>query len=224
MGRPAIDLSGQRFGRLRVICRDGNATNGAALWRCECDCGAITRVYGNNLASLKTSSCGCLKLELTVAKGHANRRHGGDGTPEYRAWVAMRSRCYRVRDPSYRHYGGRGIEVCEEWRNSFEAFIACVGLRPSPEHSLERLRVNENYCPGNVCWATMLEQNRNRRDNRRIEHDGETLTLSQWAERTGLGRATIAYRINQGWSVSDALSKEPRYGVSPMHKMFNAKN
>jgi hypothetical protein len=128
------------------------------------------------------------------------------GFPEYGVWNTMRSRCYNPRVERYPNYGGRGIQVCERWRKSFADFLADMGRRPSSQHQLERIDNDGNYEPGNVRWALPTENARNRRSSRLIVHAGETLTLAEWAERTGLKVATIWARLKMGWSVADALT------------------
>jgi len=103
----------------------------------------------------------------------------------------MIGRCYRPRNHRYAWYGGRGIRVCDRWRTSFEAFLADVGPRPTPRHSLDRIDNDGDYEPGNVRWATSFEQSRNRRNVKLYTHDGETLTLSEWADRVGLPYSTL---------------------------------
>jgi hypothetical protein len=117
----------------------------------------------------------------------------------------MRSRCENPNNKHFQNYGGRGIAVCERWK-TFENFFADVGERPSKAHTLERCDNALGYQPGNVKWATRLEQGRNKRNNRRLVFDGQELTLSAWGERTGLKRATIMRRIGLGWSVERALT------------------
>lgn len=121
----------------------------------------------------------------------------------------MRRRCTKRQRPEWQHYGRRGIRVCNEWMNDFPAFFAHVGPRPSLEHSIDRIDNDRGYEPGNVRWATPKEQGRNKRVNRLVTHDGETLTVPEWSERTGVGRSTIRERLKHGWSVSNALTKKP---------------
>jgi hypothetical protein len=220
MGRRLIDIQCIRFGRLIALRLHGQrGDNGAAMWECHCDCGSTVSAPGHCLRRGQVKSCGCLKIE----KGSANLkrmreagmmpqlRHGdakaGREAPEWSLWHSVKGRC----DPMRRHpnpdYAGRGIRMCEEWRNSYEAFLAYVGRRPSPEHTLDRIEVNGHYEPGNVRWATKMEQARNRRNSCWIECDGRRATLAEWAERTGLKNTTIRNRIRAGWSVRDALTK-----------------
>lgn len=134
-----------------------------------------------------------------------SRKHGMRNTPEYQAWVSMIARTSNERWRDYHRYGGRGIRVCGRWRESFEAFYVDVGPRPSPEHSLDRIDVDGHYEPGNVRWATRVEQGRNKRNNRLVTSGGETASLAEWAARVGLRPGTIRMRLERGWPVERAL-------------------
>jgi hypothetical protein len=118
----------------------------------------------------------------------------------------MKQRCYAPSHVSYPHYGGRGIRVCERWLKSFKNFLADMGPKPGHEYSLDRIDNDGNYEPGNVRWATRIEQCRNKRANRLLSHDGRTKTLAEWAEVTGVKAVTLSSRIRDGWSVGAALS------------------
>lgn len=156
----AIDLSGQRFGRLTAMARSSSDRRGAAHWSCLCDCGASCVVRGTRLRNGGTASCGCLQRERS---GLASRVHGCASrtpSPEYRSWQAMIARCT---NPSYHHYhryGGRGICVCAAWKDSFQKFLADMGARP-PGMSLDRIDNDGMYTPGNCRWATRLQQRHN---------------------------------------------------------------
>jgi hypothetical protein len=205
MGGRFKNMAGQRFGRLSVVEREGTRS-GQAAWRCVCDCGNTLVVMGAKLRYGHTSSCGCLRIDSCRTR---RTRHGFSRVdkirPEYYLWCAMRSRCENPNNKHFQNYGGRGIAVCERWK-TFENFFADVGERPSKAHTLERCDNALGYQPGNVKWATRLEQGRNKRNNRRLVFDGQELTLSAWGERTGLKRATIMRRIGLGWSVERALT------------------
>lgn len=125
----------------------------------------------------------------------------------------MIARCENSSEQSFPLYGGRGIRVCAEWRHDFAAFFKHIGPRPSPTHSIDRIDVNGNYEPGNVRWATPTEQARNKRTNSRLNAFGETLTLVEWSERTGINRGTIESRIKYGMSPEKALTKTDLRGV-----------
>lgn len=145
------DLSGQRFGKLLIVSLHSVARR--ARWRCLCDCGEIKDVLSANLLAGNTVSCGCQKHTV----------HGLWGKPEYRCWEGMIYRCTSRNATGYEYYGGRGIAVCDRWM-CFDNFLADMGPRPSPKHSLDRYPDNDgNYEPGNVRWATDPEQAWNRR-------------------------------------------------------------
>lgn len=126
--------------------------------------------------------------------------------PEYDIWTAMNQRCSNPKVRSWDRYGGRGIRVCSDWRNSFEAFMSDMGTRPSSAHSLDRIDNDGHYESGNVRWATGKQQNRNRASNFVIKNDGHSKTLAEWAEITGIPALTIRARIIQlGWPIKRAL-------------------
>jgi hypothetical protein len=134
-----------------------------------------------------------------------NEHHGMSSSPEYGIWRTMISRCHDANTDSYSTYGARGITVCERWRLSFTAFYADMGPRPSPEYSLDRLENDQGYRPGNVKWRTQLEQQNNRRNNRRLIYEGQSHTLAELERLSGLGHKTISLRIEKGDSVEEAL-------------------
>jgi hypothetical protein len=122
----------------------------------------------------------------------------------------MNQRCYKEYNTEYKNYGARGITVCDRWRgpSGYQNFLADMGRRPSPQHSIERKDNNGNYSPENCVWATALEQGANKRNNRLVTHQGETLHLSEWARRTGVKRRTLAARLDAGWPIEEALKQE----------------
>lgn len=210
-----INLIGTRFGRLVVVSRaPGNDNEGKAMWACECDCGQSAVVRGHSLRCGETTSCGCYRREVTAAQSRIlHLRHGGARTPEYAAWANMLGRCENPNDQAYKGYGGRGIDVCEEWQNSFEAFRGCVGPRPSADHSIGRIDNDRGYEPGNVRWETRVEQSNNRRSSVLITYRGETLTAAQWGRRAGLASGDlITMRIRKGWRPTDAVRFAMSFG------------
>lgn len=201
----------QHFGSLTVI-REGAPARRRA-WICRCDCGTITTTLQQNLLNGHSRSCGCgigraNHLRATHGESHTER------SAEYDAWRAMKNRCYTASNNRFHRYGGRGIYVCDKWRDSFQEFLADMGRRPSPEHSLDRIDVNGHYEPSNVQWATPEQQSNNRHDCRYVTHLGETLTVYQWARRIGIHSATIRGRLRDGWPVPRALT-EPVHRQSP---------
>lgn len=153
-----VDISGKRFGRLTVVRLTDERRNHHCVWECICDCGSMAMVSGSSLRSGVTKSCGCLSLEVKVARF---TKHGMEGTRTYRSWVAMRARCNNPKTRDYASYGGRGITVCERWE-SFENFLEDMGERP-PGKSLDRINNDLGYLPDNCRWATAKEQANNRR-------------------------------------------------------------
>lgn len=160
---PIRDWTARKFGRLRPIRLVEGPTECSGRWLCRCDCGAQKVVSAGKLRDMKIKSCGCLRREVTSA---LRRSHGCTSvsgvtkwTPEYRAWISMKTRCADYPDrPDYALYFARGIRVCERWLNSFQNFLSDVGPRPSDTHSLDRIDVDGNYEPSNVRWATRSEQ------------------------------------------------------------------
>lgn len=156
-----IDIKGERFGRLVVLKQIGTNSARRAMWLCRCDCGEMAKVNGSNLRMGITKSCGCLAIDTITRRKrvhghaiHANR------TVEYKTWLSMWERTSNPRREGWKYYGGRGIRVCERWKN-FENFFEDMGKRPSSFYSIDRINNDGNYEPGNCRWATRIQQ----RDN-----------------------------------------------------------
>lgn len=167
-----ISVLGQRFGRLLVIEEfPAEPGLGYRRARCRCDCGVESIVAVTSLRAGLTRSCGCAIREATRAR---SLRHGEctdrKRTPEFRAWVGMKTRCLNVNVKSFPNYGGRGIVVCPRWLHSFENFLADMGRRPSPKHSIDRFDNDGPYAPDNCRWATPHEQRLNQRPIKRPTH------------------------------------------------------
>jgi hypothetical protein len=141
-------------------------------------------------------------------------RHGhkwaGGCSHEYAVWSGMRARCTNPAGPNYAKYGGRGISVCTRWMEDFVHFLGDMGRAPTPQHSIERIDNDGNYEPDNCRWATAKEQANNRRSSRYLTFNGETATLSQWADRIGLSIGTLHARLTAGWPLERALTEPLR--------------
>ena len=194
------DITGFRSGDLEAI-QYSHSDGRRAIWDVRCDCGKVIKLKASELLKAKQKSCGCRKLERI---GAANTKHGKSKHLAYAVWASMKARCLRTTHPAYARYGGRGISVCERW-HSFELFLADMGIRPEGM-TIDRIDMNGNYEPGNCRWETPTAQARNRRSSVFVEFAGERMTVSAWAERTGLERKTLEYRIRIGWTPERALT------------------
>lgn len=166
-------------------------------------CGQSFAVKPAKARGAKYCSRACQGVGHTT---HGGAR-GGVIRSEYRIWTGIRTRCFNPHANNYHLYGGRGITMCEAWRTSFGAFLADVGPRPSPRHSIDRIDNDGDYEPTNVRWATHEEQGRNKRTNRLITFRGETHPLVVWANKIGLTTAVLKGRLYEGWSVERALTQ-----------------
>lgn len=131
--------------------------------------------------------------------------HGMCKTREYKSWKRMKERCLNPNHKSYPRYGGRGITVCERWKNSFLNFYSDMGPKPQ-NHTINRLDNKGNYCPENCRWASVEEQNNNKENSHLLTYNGETLTLSQWAKRFNINSGTLCNRLKRNWDVEKSLT------------------
>jgi hypothetical protein len=228
-GKPSNRV-GKVYGRLTVIEYIGNSQ-----WLCECSCEEKSHciVKAGNLTSGNTISCGCFRNESKRSRGeiwtdkmreraHNNAStHGKYGTRTYNTWAAIIQRCTNPNRDHYENYGGRGITVCDRWRESFANFFEDVGECPKG-CELDRIDRDGNYEPGNCQWVTHKVNSNNHSNNRFITYNKETLTLTQWSEKTGLSPSVIHSRLAKHWSVERALTT-PLLGTNSKLKTIRGK-
>jgi len=212
-----IDLSGQSFGRLRVV-GPVSLIKRRLRWNCICDCGQECVIAGDGLRNGKTTSCGCIQR-----RGAGNTTHGlgvGRRHPLSGTWSGLKQRCYNPKAKRFNRYGGRGITVCDRWLNGadgkpgFQCFVEDMGPKPTPQHSIERKDKDGNYEPGNCHWALDIEQARNRRTTVEVDLDGKSVSLAEYCEHKGLPYKIVHQRLSRGWS----LEKAETYPVTSSRK------
>lgn len=209
MGRPYREnISDQPFGQLTALTLA--PYNGHhRRWICQCECGEMATVDQNKLTSLHTTSCGCLRKEVTAERGRKAKTHGQSKSGYYTVWRSMLARCGNPNNIGYDRYGGRGIAVCDRWRNSFENFRDDMGPRPEG-HEIDRKDTNGNYGPDNCHWVTAAANTRNRRVTPTYTYDSRTMALGDWAEETGVPYLVLKDRIRHGWTISRAIEQPIR--------------
>ena len=196
-----VDMTGKKFGRLSVIEYAGRSNKSHALWRLKCDCGKVIIAPGSGVRSGNTRSCGCAQRESfhkTITK-HGLRNH-----PMYGLWLGMLARCRHRSQRHWKRYGGRGIKVCERWK-SFPNFLSDMGERPSPNHSLDRIDNDGNYCPENCRWATGKQQALTSSHTKPFTLFGITLPITEWVSIAGISTTTFYERKRLGMPDSDSI-------------------
>ena len=175
------------------------------MWRCRCDCGEDKIVAGHNLKAQKIISCGCAKREQV---GQLNRTHAGSNTRLYSIFTNMISRTENPKATAYALYGGRGIKICDEWRESFQVFRDwALANGYTDQLSIDRIDNDKGYCPSNCRWVEQHSQFVNRRSTRRLTFQGETMSVKEWARKIGIPYHTLIGRLNAGWPVERALQE-----------------
>lgn len=211
------DLAGKKFSRLTVVSYAGRlGKEKRHSWLCKCDCGNGHTAMEKLLLCGHTKSCGCYQRD---SRGQSVRTHGRSKDKEYQVWYAIIRRCTEVDHPDYKFYGGRGITIHPEWtgKEGFQKFMAHIGEKPSDGMTVERIDNNKGYVPGNLRWATRLEQAANTRMAKRITFRGEVKTMRQWAITLGISYSVVQTRIKRGWDHERALT-EPIQPYPPPKK------
>lgn len=200
----AMDLVGQRYGRL-VVIEFSHCRNKKRFWKCRCDCGNEVVVSRMQLRNGDTKSCGCLHKERSSENGKKNKKHGWSKHSLFNVHQGMIRRCEDFACKSYGYYGGRGIKVCNEWHD-IETFVEWA-MNNDYKKGLEIDRIDNNghYEPSNCRWVTHKENGNNKRNNHIIEVNGEKLTISQAADKYNVDRRTIHQRIRYGYKGEDLI-------------------
>lgn len=215
------EMIGKKFGRLTVRKRvdDYIAPSGGTHknYECICECGAVVNILKEHLTSGRQKSCGCLRKDNGIQK------HGEIKTRLYRIWGNMCNRCTNPNNPAWKNYGGRGISVCDEWKEyiNFRDWAFANGY--TPNLTIDRINNNGNYCPSNCRWADTYTQANNKRNNRVIEYHGQTKTLNEWSKYLGIPYKDLHNRIRLGWDIKRAfeqpLRKSPIKSNAPNTKV-----
>ena len=203
-----VDLTGKKFGRLTCVAPNGKDKFNRTIWHCVCDCGNECDVRGYRMTNGNTKSCGCLHREGLVRRNSIHSLSlgpSGKVSRLYQIWLAMKKRCGNPNDSGYQRYGGRGIEICNEWKDYKKFHEWSMDKGYSDELSIDRIDNNRGYEPENCRWVTNSIQQRNKRNNHLICFQGETKTLTEWSELAGMESSLLRYRLKSGWSVENAL-------------------
>ena len=196
MGKTFIkNLTGKQFGEWTAL-RFVPTNDVVNWWECKCSCGIIRLVRAKNLTLNVSKSCGC-----TTGRRGLN----ATGHPLYSLWNGIVNRCRNPKNPNYPRYGAKGIGICDEWANDLFAFVKYIGPRPTPKHTVDRIETSKGYEPGNVRWATVSQQQNNKKNNVNLTVNGRTQTAAEWAREMGINRTTIYNRIKAGYSDAEAV-------------------
>lgn len=207
--RNIIEMTGLRFGRLVVLRRDGNSPCGSAKWLCKCDCGKEVSVTGTCLRRGGTVSCGCYGADIRKSFGV---KHGKSYTRIYSIYSKIIQRCYNKNSKLYKNYGYRGITMCDEWRNNFQAFYDwAMANGYTDKLSIDRIDNYKGYSPDNCRWLTPKEQGRNLRRSVYLTINGETKLLMDWCTENNLNIQTVRNRVARGVPSELLLEKSLKY-------------
>jgi predicted nucleic acid-binding Zn ribbon protein len=194
MGKPIKNILGNKYGRLTVIEFDRLVKYKGVFWKCKCDCGTVKIIRSGDLISGNTTSCGCYLKEIigksTITHGQTCGKSHNEYPKAYKVWKSMINRCYTKSSNAYSNYGGRGITVCDRWKNSFTNFYEDMG-DPPEGHSIERIDVNGNYCPENCKWIPNKDQHKNKRTTVKVLLNGELMIQADAAKKLNKHPATL---------------------------------
>ena len=203
-----MDRKGEIYFPWKVISHEGQITRSnkkSHLWLCICvSCGYEKVIDASRFYQPPICKCKINKKLIPCL-------HGMCGTQVYNSWSAMKARCLSVNHPTYRHYGAKGITICDEWLD-FQAFYKDMGDKPSDTHSIDRKDGAKGYFKENCRWSTHEEQSNNTRTNRPVTHNGVTMNLSQWARKVGMSKEMLKHRLDSGWPINKALTEPSMRG------------
>ena len=191
------NIIGKKFGRLRVVEYIGPDSRGRSVMRCTCDCGNQKNAHIGALRSGDAKSCGCITRENNATRA---AKHNSSYTKLYKVWRHIKDRCFNENTENYKHYGGRGITMCSEWKDSFIAFqewALTAGYKEGM--SIDRINVDGDYSPDNCRWTTSLEQARNKRNSWRITINGENKHATEWCAIYNVSYGAAYSRKRKGW-------------------------
>lgn len=217
---------GERRGRLVIIGEvvmkaASSGRRNRAFYPCICDCGKEVMVLRESLTIKHKKSCGCLASEIHSAVAKSLAKHNGSSTRLFYRWHNLRNRCENPKNPAYRHYGARGITVCEEWRNNFATFrdwAVSNGYKDGDDSwQIDRIDNNEGYSPENCRFVTRVVNCNNRRSNRHVTSCGEEKTIAEWAADSlcVVTAKTLCARIESGWTPERAITTPPKVNPLP---------
>lgn len=195
----------EKYGKLTIIGLDHQKTyaNGSVVnfVKCKCDCGNEKIINYSNIKRGLVKSCGCI----------TKTANGMSKTRIYQIYRHLKNRCYSQKDINYKNYGGRGIKVCQEWKDNFMNFYNWAINNGYQENlTIDRIDVNGNYEPNNCRWVNMRTQQNNRTNNRILEYKGQKKTITEWANYCGLSYRNLHYRLNNGYTIEQAIEKPKR--------------
>lgn len=200
------DITGLKSGRLTAIKIVEKNKRGYNIWLCQCECGNTSKVVASALRAQEIKSCGCLKREITSL---TKTKHHQSGTPLYSVWLGMKDRCYNPRCKAYKHYGARGITICEEWlgdKGSTNFFNWALSNGYEKGLELDRIDVDKGYSPDNCRWVTFLVQSNNKRTTRFITYNGETKSLADWCRYYSMPYDAVHQRLSNKWTFERAIT------------------
>jgi len=211
------NLVGKRFGKLLVIEHNGVYVFPCGVktqtWKCKCDCGNEKIIKSRELKSGDTKSCGCIRKEKPNSQ-----KHGKSNSRLYIAWTNMKSRCYNYKNKDYKHYGEKGITVCDEWLNQFQTFYDWSMKNGYREDlTIDRIDNSKGYNPNNCRWVTIKEQLNNYSKNHLVNYKGQQYTIKQLSEKINIPERTLRYRIINNWEENE-LSLPPKNNNKTIRK------